>query len=145
MNNARFQRRIHLRLNLIQKIVRGITHQAKAVEGPEDSRRLMQAITHLTPVVQGPSKRSSNGEVHHYLIQHQNDERKKKLKIRFYVFLGDLWTVKHHPITRGEHNLHRIINFFFLFILFTITLHCHCPVATAPWYSCSNLSATSSS
>ena len=26
---------------------------------------------------------------------------KEKIKIRFYVFLGDLWTVKHHPITRG--------------------------------------------
>ena len=76
MNNARFQRRIHLRLNLIRKIVLGITHQAKEVhkeEGPKDSRRLVeeikQEITHLTPVVQGASKRSSNGEVHHYLLQ----------------------------------------------------------------------------
>ena len=63
-------------MNLIHKIVWGITHQAKEVhkvEGPKDSRRLVeefkQEITHLTPVVQGPSKRSSNGEVHHNLLQ----------------------------------------------------------------------------
>ena len=43
------------------------------VEGSKDSRRLVEEfkleITHLTPVVQGASKRSSNGEVHHNLLQ----------------------------------------------------------------------------